>query len=326
MRQEGDRRVGGPGPRGAAARERGRPDAARRPFAPDVRGDPFDYRADMEIRLERPAGHPHAPLTFDVVVDGPPTGQPVLLLHGFPQTARSWDQVVPALAAAGLRVIAPNQRGYSPGARPADPAAYATPHLVEDALGVLDALGVADAHVVGHDWGAMVGWRLAAWRPERVRSLTALCVPHPSAFAWARENDPDQARRSSYMDLFRQEGRAEQTLLADDARRLRAVFRPLPAGRAEPHVLAMTEPGALTAALNWYRAARLDARPGEDVTVPTTYVWSTADPAFGPVGARRCAEHVTGPYRYVELEGVSHWIPDEEPDAVVEAVLAHARG
>ncbi|WP_083959493.1 alpha/beta fold hydrolase [Streptoalloteichus hindustanus] len=305
----------------------------------------------MQIRLDRPVTHPaqvggsgreedhargaekdaavreHRQLTFDVLVDGLETGQPVLLLHGFPQTARCWDLVTPALAAAGLRTIAPDQRGYSPGARPADVAAYATVHLVDDAVALLDALGAADAHVVGHDWGALVAWKLAAQHPDRVRSLTALSVPHPAAFAWARQNDPDQARRSAYIDLFRAEGgRAEQTLLADDASRLRGVFRALPKELAEPHVRAMTEPGALTAALNWYRAADIDTQPVDPVRVPTTYVWSTADQALGPVGAQRCAEHVTGPYRYVELRGVSHWIPEEEPDAVVEAVLAHARG
>ncbi|GAB3860330.1 hypothetical protein GCM10029963_63080 [Micromonospora andamanensis] len=130
----------------------------------------------------------------------------MLLLHGFPQHSGEWDGVLPALHTAGLRSYALNQRGYSPQARPAEVEAYRLGELVADAAAVLDALGVPAAHVVGHDWGAVVGWALAATHPDRVRTLTAVSVPHPAAMAYALTHDPQQKARSAYMLLFRQPG------------------------------------------------------------------------------------------------------------------------
>src|ERR1700742_3758667 len=127
-------------------------------------------------------------LTLDVFVDGPSDGTAVLLLHGFPQNASEWRRVSPALHAAGLQTIAPNQRGYSPGARPAEVEAYAMKECVADAVALLDSLDVDRAHVVGHDWGAMVAWRLATDFPDRVHTLTAVSVPHPTAFTDAIAN------------------------------------------------------------------------------------------------------------------------------------------
>jgi len=262
-------------------------------------------------------------LAFDVAEQGDPDGRPVLLLHGFPQTHRSFDALADRLAPRGLRLLAPDQRGYSPGARPADVAAYGIEALASDALRILDARGVKRADVVGHDWGAIVAWHLAARHPERVRTLTAVSVPHPKAMV-AALIDPlsDQRRRSRYVALFRMAGRAERVLLEDGARRLRAVYKPLPESAAEPHVRALSDPAALTAALNWYRAMRVrDALTLPKVTLPTTFVWSTRDLAIGRAAARRCAMQVTGPYRFVELDGVSHWIPDQAPDELASAVL-----
>src|SRR6185312_6822929 len=125
-------------------------------------------------------------LTFDVRVGGPIDGAAVMLLHGFPENASMWSGVEPALHAAGLRTIAPDQRGYSPGARPDGVEAYSMHRLVADALGLLDAYGLARVHVVGHDWGAAVGWNLAGRHPDRVATLTAISVPHPAAPGRAR--------------------------------------------------------------------------------------------------------------------------------------------
>src|SRR5215217_1214931 len=134
-------------------------------------------------------------MTFDVYEGGPADGEPVLLLHGFPQDHREFDLVLPRLHAAGLRTYAMDQRGYSPGARPADVSAYRMPEQTADALAVLDALGVESAHVIGHDWGAQVGWLLAAHHPERVRTLTAISVPHPMALRLALRVRPSQRLR-----------------------------------------------------------------------------------------------------------------------------------
>ncbi|GHJ47753.1 epoxide hydrolase [Catellatospora sp. TT07R-123] len=262
-------------------------------------------------------------LEFDVSVSGPDDGRPVLLLHGFPQHAGEWDAVAARLAAAGMRTYALDQRGYSPGARPTEVESYRVDELVADALAVLDELGVAWADVVGHDWGAVVAWYLAARHPGRVRTLTAVSVPHPAAYLAALAADPDQQGRSAYIQLFQQAGVAEEVLLGDDAQRLRAVFTGCPPESVESYVAPMREPGALTAALNWYRAGDFhDMGRLGPVSVPTTFVWSDGDLAVGRVAAENCPEHVTGDYRFVAVPGVSHWIPDEAPDAVADAILA----
>jgi pimeloyl-ACP methyl ester carboxylesterase len=265
-------------------------------------------------------------LTFDVRVDGPEDGRPVLLLHGFPETSLSWASVTPLLTRAGLRTYAPDQLGYSPGARPDEVAAYSTPSLAQVTADLMTALDVPRADVVGHDWGANVAWALAGWHPDRVRSLTAVSVPHPAAYTVAYRTDPEQKERSAYIRLFWQPGKAEDVLLADDARRLRRMLSGgegdsgIPAEAIEQYVSVLSAPGALTAALNWYRAMSSADRV-DPVGVPTTYVWSDGDVAIGRTAAEACANFVTGEYRFVELPGITHWIPEQAPDQLASAVL-----
>ncbi|MGC4829671.1 alpha/beta fold hydrolase [Micromonospora arida] len=263
--------------------------------------------------------------TFEVTVGGPTDGVPVLLLHGFPQHSGEWDDVVPALHAGGLRTYALDQRGYSPGARPTAVADYRIPELVADVVAVLDALGLDAVHLVGHDWGAIMAWAVAAGHPERVHTLTAVSVPHPAAMAHALANDSQQKARSSYIALFRKPDKAEKVLLAFNATALRKMLGGV--GDANRYADPMREPGALTAALNWYRAmSRADLAAVGPVAVPTTYVWSDRDIAIGRTAAEACAQNVTGDYRFVQLPGVSHWIPDAAPAPLAEAILARAGG
>lgn len=265
-------------------------------------------------------------VVLDASLAGDPEAPPVVLLHGFPETSAQWRPVTPLLTRAGFRVVAPDQRGYSAGARPSGTAPYRLDRLVADVLGMLDALGLDSAHLVGHDWGSVVAWCTAARHPERVRTLTAVSVPHPRAFAWARRTDPDQQRRSSYIDLIAQRGKAERVLLADGARRLRAMYGPaVPRDLVEHHVAVLGQPEALTAAMAWYRATPLAAyEEVPDVSVPTTYVWGTDDVGLGRAGAERCRDHVVGDYRFVELEGVGHWVPEEQPERLAEEILRRA--
>jgi pimeloyl-ACP methyl ester carboxylesterase len=265
-------------------------------------------------------------LTFEVRVDGPEDGRPVLLLHGFPETSLSWASVTPLLTEAGLRTYAPDQLGYSPGARPDEVAAYSTPNLAQVTADLMTALDVPRADVVGHDWGANVAWALAGWHPDRVRSLTAVSVPHPAAYTVAYRTDPEQKERSGYIRLFWQPGKAEDVLLAEDARRLRRMLSGgegesgIPAEAIEQYVSVLSAPGALTAALNWYRAMSSGDRV-DPVHVPTTYVWSDGDVAIGRTAAEACANYVTGDYRFVELPGITHWIPEQAPDQLAAAIL-----
>jgi pimeloyl-ACP methyl ester carboxylesterase len=265
-------------------------------------------------------------LTFDVRVDGPEDGRPVLLLHGFPETCTSWAAVTPLLTRAGLRTYAPDQLGYSPGARPGEVEAYSMQNLAQVTADLMTALEVPVADVVGHDWGANVAWTLAAWHSDRVRTLTAVSVPHPAAYTAAFRADPEQRERSAYIRLFWQPGKAEEVLLADDARRLRRMLTGgeqdtgIPPEAVDEYVAVLSAPGALTGALNWYRAMSSDTRV-DPVEVPTTYVWSDGDVAIGRTAAEACANFVTGDYRFVELPGVTHWIPEQAPEQLARAIL-----
>lgn len=248
-------------------------------------------------------------------------GVPILCLHGFPQHASSWTEVAERLAALGHRVVALDQRGYSPDARPVDVAAYALPYLVADAVGMIGALGGA-VHLVGHDWGGVVGWQVAARHPALVRSWTAVSTAHPVALNDVLAGNEEQRQRFGYIRAFRERGK--DLLLADGARRLRALYGDAVApDRVAADVAEFRVPGALTAALSWYRAmSPRDAVGLPAVTVPTAYVWGSADPAFGPEAARATGSYVTGPYRFVALDGAGHWLPDEAPDALADVVAA----
>ncbi|AOW92989.1 haloalkane dehalogenase [Rhodococcus sp. WMMA185] len=261
-------------------------------------------------------------LTFDVAISGPADGEAVLLLHGFPESAAAWGPVSELLNASGLRTYTPNQRGYSPGARPDGVDSYGVDRLAADVIGLLDALDLDTVHLVGHDWGATVSWVVAARHPDRITSLTAVSVPHLAAFGRALREDKDQQQRSSYIGLLRMEGKAEQVLLEDNARRLRAMFGDAVAPElVDKHVALLTEPGALTGALNYYRAMTSDLDQTPAVTVPTTYLWSTEDIAMGRAGAEMCGEFVDAPYEFIVLEGATHWIPEQRPTELAKAIL-----
>jgi pimeloyl-ACP methyl ester carboxylesterase len=265
---------------------------------------------------------PTAAGQFDALTAGPADGRPVLLLHGFPESSLQWTEQLAVLGGAGCRAVAVDQRGYSPGVRPDQVADYRMDDLVGDVLAIADRLGWRRFDLVGHDWGAMVAWATAAAASDRVHTLTAVSVPHPDAFQYALRADPDQQQRSAYMQVFRSAG-AERSLLADDAKKLRRIYDfKIPEQHVDEYVRRLSEPGALTAALNWYRATRYMGTVGP-VSVPTLYVWSTEDVAIGSTAALAAADHVTGPYRFEMLEGVSHWIPEEAPNAMNRLLLEH---
>jgi pimeloyl-ACP methyl ester carboxylesterase len=261
--------------------------------------------------------------TFSARADGPPDGELVLLLHGFPETSFEWRKQLPVLAAAGYRAVAPDQRGYASGARPENVDAYQIDELVSDAIGFVDALGVGRFHLVGHDWGGAVAWYLAARHGDRVRTLTVVSTPHPAALGHSIAHG-EQREKSAYMLRFRDPS-AEAMFLDNDAARLRALYEGSglhDATAAAEYVRVLTEPGALTGGLNWYRANDFRADMGP-VTVPTMYVWSTDDVALGREAAEATAAHVDGPYRFEVIEGVSHWVPEEAADRLNELLLSH---
>ena len=266
-------------------------------------------------------------MVFDVRDGGPPDGEPVVLLHGFPQDASAFDRLAPGLHSAGLRTLAPDQRGYCASARPPGRSAYRLRAVVDDVLALLYDAGLRSAHIVGHDWGGGVAWALAAWHPERVRTLTALSTPHPAAMQRSLLTS-DQGLRSYYVALFQVPVLPERMLLAGDGAALRrSLLRGgLPPEAVDRYVARMREPGALTAALNWYRALPMSLRDRVGtVRVPTLHVWSTGDAFLGRAATELTARHVDAPYRLEVLEDVPHWIPELAADRTAELVTAHVK-
>lgn len=263
----------------------------------------------------------------DIAASAPDRGQVVVLLHGWPQNARAWDLVSPALAAAGHRVLAPTQRGYSPGARPRQVSAYAMTELVADVAALVEAAGAERVHLVGHDWGGAVAWAMAQARPDLLASLTVLSTPHHRAMAWAMRHG-GQLRRSWYMVGF-QVPVVPDAVIAARPRTLLTRIGVAPE-RVELYAEDLGERDHVRATLAWYRAMRLrppggQGQPGSEgdgrITVPTTYLWGRRDPAFTAAAARRTGRYVAADYREVPVDA-DHWLPEKEPDLVAREILA----
>ncbi len=258
---------------------------------------------------------------------GPESGEPVVLLHGFPETSHMWIPVMERLAAEGYRCLAPDQRGYSPGARPEGKENYATETLAGDVVALADAVGFGKFHLVGHDWGAGVGWRVVNLYPERVASWSALSIPHPGSYGRAFRDDPDQQQRSQYIILFQEPGVAEAAFEANDWAMLRGIWSASDEEERAEYVETFTQPGAMTAALNWYRAAFGGGELADDggeftVSLPTLTVWGNQDQAVGRSTTLHHNEFMTGYNRFVELDA-GHWLIQEKPDEVMGEVLGH---
>jgi len=270
-------------------------------------------------------------LAFTVDVAGPAEGPLVLLLHGFPESRHSWRAALPALAAAGYRAVAPDQRGYSPGARP-DPATlanYAFDKLVADAIEIAGAAGHDGKrfHLVGHDWGGQVAWGVAGKHPDRLASLTVLSRPHPKSFRRALlKEDGDQKHRSRHHRAFL-DAETGKMLLADNARRLRdGMFgQGVPAEAMDQHLSVLGNPAALEAALAWYRANVGLAADIGSITVPTLYIWGDVDATVGPDAAHGTREFVGATFAMEVLPGVGHFVMDQAADTATALMLAHFR-
>ena len=278
------------------------------------------------ISLETRSG-----LTFTTDVAGPIGGPLVLLLHGFPESRHSWRAALPALAAAGYRAVAPDQRGYSPGARPdpADLSSYAFDKLVNDAIEITDACGYGGKrfHLVGHDWGGQVSWGVADKHPERLASLTVLSRPHPQSFRRAlQKEDGDQKHRSRHHRAFL-DPETGKLLLANKARRLRdGLFgQGVPATALEEHLSVLGNPAALEAALAWYRANKSLAADIGTINVPTLYIWGDNDATVGPEAAQGTSEFIRAAFAMEVLPGVGHFVMDQAPAKATELMLAHMK-
>jgi pimeloyl-ACP methyl ester carboxylesterase len=249
-------------------------------------------------------------------------GQPVLLLHGFPDSSYLWRHQIEALTGAGFRCIAPDLRGRGESERPDAVKDYAVGRSVADAVAILDHLNIERAHVVGHDFGALVAWLLATAHPQRVQRLVAMSVGHPSTFA---KRTMRQRELSWYQLLFQFEGLAEEVLQRDDWRLLRDWLRD--DGDVDRYIDELSQPGALTAGLNWYRAnlhpkRELEERPPlPPIQADTLGIWSSGDHYLTEDRMVASGEFVARGWRYERIEGASHWMQLDEPERVNDLLL-----
>jgi pimeloyl-ACP methyl ester carboxylesterase len=251
------------------------------------------------------------------------SGTPVILLHGFPDTGDVWRKQVPALVQQGFRAIVPDMRGRGRSSRPAAVSDYRLSSIVRDVTGILDALRIERAHLVGHDWGAGVAWLVAALAPERVDRLVAISVGAPGA---AARPTLEALQKGWYRLLFLFEGVAEEVIQRDDW----YLFRLFLAGAqdTDAYVKTLSEPGALTPALNWYRAnlpvQALFGRSGGPqlpmVKADTLGIWSTGDLYLTEEAMTRSEQRVQGRWRYEQLGG-SHWVPLDQADRLNRLLL-----
>lgn len=259
-------------------------------------------------------------------------GPPVVLLHGFPEFWGGWRHQIAPLAGSGFRVIAPDQRGYNASDKPPSASSYNLDALAGDVVGLLDSLGLPRAAIVGHDWGGIVAWWLAARHPERVERLAILNAPHPDAFRRFIRTSPRQMLRSWYAMLFQVPWLPEALLRprrwAPLRRMMRRSGRPDAFTEADldAYAEAWSLPGAMTAMINWYRAPLPPASETSRarVSAPTLVIWGARDPAID----RRLAEKSLAYCdrgRLEFIEDATHWVQHEEADRVNQLLLDFLR-
>jgi pimeloyl-ACP methyl ester carboxylesterase len=260
-----------------------------------------------------------------VVQAGPEDGPPVLLLHGFPEFWYAWHRPLAALAAAGFRAIAPDQRGYGGSEKPAGVEAYDVKLLADDAAGLLAALGHESACVVGHDWGGGVAWQLALWHPPRVRKLVVIDTPHPDA---GRHVQSQEEAISWYRTVFRFPWLPEWLSRLAHWRLVTGMMRDTSRPGAFPdeklalYRSAWDRDGSYGAMVNWYRASFRRAHyagPDRRVAVPTTVV-AAAEDAFIPRDLTRASVKLLDDGKLVELGSGTHWVIQEEPERIAKLI------
>ena len=261
-------------------------------------------------------------LTFTCRVSGlENTGETVILLHGFPSTSHMWHELIDFLSNENYRVIAPNQRGYSQGARPSEISEYRIDNLVEDVLDIADAMNIDKFHLVGHDWGSAVGWVVAGTNKDRILTWTALSVPHLDAFGDAIVNDETQEEKSYYIDIFRMKFIPELYFKFLNYRNLKNIWSSSSEMQIEKYMNVFGQKKAITGALNWYRANEFDRKIG-DIYVPTLMIYGLNDAAIAEKGVDETEKYVKAPYTLKKLN-VSHWIMQESFEEVSVFILDH---
>jgi pimeloyl-ACP methyl ester carboxylesterase len=263
--------------------------------------------------------------TFTARETGSDDGEPVLLLHGFPETSHMWTGLMSSLAENGYHCVAPNMRGYSSGARPEGADNYHYEILVSDVFAIADALGFDRFHLIAHDWGAIVGWAVLSKDDARIASFTSLSIPHYRSFAEAVRDDPEEEFYRGLLVNFVDPNTAP-ALSADGATGMRVFWTSHTEDEIDDYVSVFAQPYALQGALNYYVACDKHARaldgPVEfgPVSTPTLLLWGKDDVACRQAMVDGGAKYMSGPYKRVDLEA-GHWIIQEQPDQVRDEIL-----
>ena len=280
---------------------------------------------DFQGRLVKTNG-----ITLHALTAGPEDGPHVLMLHGFPEFSYGWHNQMPVLAEAGYFVVAPDQRGYNLSDKPDGVHHYRIDNMVADAAGLIEALGREQAFVVAHDWGANVAWWLALTRPERVEKLVIMNVPHPKVFLRTIRSNIRQLFKSWYIFAIQIPKLPEISLLRNRASGMERVFlgsakkSTFSAEDIEKYREAWLRPGAMTAMLNWYRAA-LRHQPKDPanwrITVPTLMLWGKQDIALDASMAQPSID-LCDDGRLVMYGDATHWVQHDAADRVNAELLA----
>ena len=255
-------------------------------------------------------------LKLNVLVEG--EGEPVMLLHGFPDSNHVWRDVIPLLVKAGYKVIAPDQRGFGESDAPEGKENYDMDLIAKDAIAILDQLGIQKAKLVAHDWGAMIGWLLAGTYPERFESYIAISVGHSKAYAAAGF---EQKKKGWYVLFFQLKGIAEKAFMAKDWALFRKTVNNHP--EIDHWIKDLSRPGRLTAGMNWYRAnlSKLWKAEFPRVKIPVLGIWSTGDVALAEDQMINSATFVDATWQYERMEDASHWVPVDEPEQLSNLII-----
>ncbi|MEF3353160.1 alpha/beta hydrolase [Paenibacillus sp. GYB006] len=252
-------------------------------------------------------------------------GELVIFLHGFPESSIIWEETMSKLAALGYRCLAPDQRGYSDGARPDGYENYSLRKLSADVIGFANVMGCSGKfHLVGHDLGAAVGWSVVTLYPERIQTWTAMSVPHWDAYKWALENDPVQKQKGAYVSKFMEPDVPESLIAANDYAVLRHLWEGFDQETLEDYMRIFSQPEARTAVINWYRGIMQveEQIPYGDVETPTAFIWGNEDLALARAGVEKSHTYMKGYYDFHELNA-GHWLTQFNEPEVSEIILNH---
>jgi pimeloyl-ACP methyl ester carboxylesterase len=267
-------------------------------------------------------------MTFKCRVGGDTSGEPVILLHGWPETSHMWIKLIEKLSSEGYYCIAPDQRGFSPQARPTEKKAYEIEKLVFDVIGLADVIGFKKFQLIGHDWGSAIGWAIVGMYPDRVKSWTAMSVPHLKAFSDAVRFDKKQKRMSLYMSFFQWRGIPEWFLLKKDRLNLKKTWKKSSPEELQDYLDVIGNKPALKATLEYYRANYKLLKRGQkmddylEINTPTLMIWGKKDIAIGPLGVDGTKQYMKGPYERIDLEA-GHWLMQEAFEDCLRPILIH---